>query len=354
MKVSSYDINSNEVVVESEPAGKIIKLIFNDDIYDCELWEYTPLYNTFSDGTTSEWDGTPLKAFVNFFQGKLCVFYNGGKQILTNDDLSPWGEDIMDYYWTYGNLFSLSSSFNSKVFWFGDRSMMIDWKLAEEFSYEVDDGSGNCPDHYLKQNPKDKPLPLGKVTINKPLDMTKIEAMSAVLEKELSPEINDMINGFSEDMNLWDLLDFFVIQDPSNADWTSGDNPDPVYPTGVFGCSYKTNSQSFYVTQIGDDNNNTNKSVLFLSPIIYFLDPKEMRSLVVHELCHIKIGVDHGHDSYFWYLFEKYSKLSRKDDSSYNQNQELDDNDYFNEYCRNNGPSVEELIEADKEYSNYN
>ena len=117
----------------------------------------------------------------------------------------------------------------------------------------------------------------------------------------------------------------------------------------TLGCNFATDKKS----ELVKGNDSKIGSRVIFSPIIYYLSPERQKLLIIHELVHCKIGNAHGHDSYFWYMVEKYSNIDRKYDISYSKKEEQENNESWNYWIGKGKETVNNLIQKDMNSEKY-
>jgi len=188
---------------------------------------------------------------------------------------------------------------------------------------------------------------------------SRLQCITGVMNDMFKCQIENYFDLWVSNLHLDGKVYSMDIADPKNNEYVSGREvtqdklllQDSITP-GVNAMNYSTDYVSEYETLITETRK---KSYIVYSPLVYYLSAREQKLLIAHELCHCKIGNLHGHDSYFWYMFEFATGYKRTADMAYRLDQEQEDTENWNslasdpKYSRIYGLTTNVLIRDHKE-----
>jgi len=163
---------------------------------------------------------------------------------------------------------------------------------------------------------------------------SRLQCITDVMNDMFKCQIENYFDVWVSNLHLDGKVYSMDIKDPTNNIYVRCEGitqetllwKDSISP-GVNATNYSTDYVSEYETLSTETRK---KSYIVYSPLVYYLSPKEQKLLIAHELCHCKIGNMHGHDSYFWYMFEFATGYKRTTDMAYWPEQEQNDTQYWN------------------------
>lgn len=320
MLITVTDINNNDVQVKATNTHMTVPIYLpkNNGVLVLNLYSY--------ESTNPQIPDDDIEPFVYFCNGSLNIFCNSFDKA-NYESLSDYAKTLVYLYHRELDLLKYDGDFDRFIIANtdpedDDDSSKIVWTIGDNTHYYYNDD--------------------GTVwTIQSDGTKSHFELMYEFLRNIFEKRLYKYIELCIRSMKLLDKIESCEIQDPDDSCFLNFQHSsNGILQIGVFGTNYPTSSTSSYRTK---GYETSRKSVVVFSPFIYFMSPPRQKILIVHELVHAKIGNEHGHDKYFWYLQEFYTGIAKEEDDAYNEKQCIEDTI---EYDRTHEYSNGDLIQA--------